>query len=210
MKNTALSVNAPPGRDVGPAADPKPTLDLVVFVTSAETLRHYAKWVQGSHPHGPVVLEACLLNQTPVHQADIVAGLTELGFDPDRIHVLGDDGVKDPDVYVDPGDGGIGAEGAYAVPNLGHKQLYLFDNISVTDAGKPVEEKLYGLLRLLAGIPKQEGIAVLFDEGADRVCFSQHCIGTLSSQQRDTVIRDALEDLQFPEQGDGELDDRHG
>lgn len=210
LKNTALSVNAPAGRDVVRAADPKTTLDVMVFVTSAETLWHYAKWVQGSHPYDSVVVEACLLNQPPGHQADIVAELTELGFDPGNIHVLQDDGVRDPDVYVDPDDGGIGAEGAYAVPGLGHKQLYLFDNISVTDAGKPVEEKLYGLMRLLAGIPKQGGLAVLFDEGADRVCFSHHCISTLSSEERDAVIREALEDLRFPERVHRSLGARHG
>lgn len=208
LKNNALSIKSPPGRDLVPAAVPKTALELVVFVTSPETLWHYAKWVHGSDPRESVVVEACLLNQAPAQRADILAELTELGFDPEKIHVLQDDGVRDPDLYVDQLDGGIGAADAYAVPNLGHPSLYLFDNISVTDAGKPVKKKLYGLMRLLAGIPKRAGLAVLFDEEADRVCFSHHCISTLSSRQRDMVIREALEDLRFPEQAHRSLGDR--
>ena len=210
MKNTALSVNPPSGPNVSRTPDTGPALDVVVFVTSAKTLWHYAKWVQGTPAQDSVVVEACLLNQSLEHQASTVAELTELGFDPARIHILPDDGVRNPDVYVDPDDGGIGATGAYAVPDLGQKRLYLFDNISVTEEGKPVERRLYGLLRLLAGIPRQAALAVLFDEGADRICFSRHCFSTLSGQQRDMVIREALEDLRFPERAQRASDQDHG
>ena len=167
-------------------------LQLVVFTTSVRHLRHYAKWTQGSFGRGCVV-DVCLLEQAPATRDRSLAELVSLGFDRGRVHVLDDDGVRDPDLYVDPVDGGIAADGAYAVPSLGDKALYIFDNISVTDRDKLVEAKLYRLMRLLAGIPRQRGFAVLFDRRVDRVCFAQHCIGTLSSRQRDTVISAARE-----------------
>ncbi len=192
---TALAIDSPPGGEVLRDTDRNAALQLAVFLTSAETLRHYAKWACGTYPHERVVVEACLLDQDPACRDEIIEELARLGFDPSRIHVLEDDGVRDPDVYVDPYDGGIGVPGAYAVPHLGHKGLYLFDNISVTEGDKPVKDKLYRLMRLLAGIPRQGGYAILFDGEADRICFSQHCMSTLKGRQRDKVIREALDDL---------------
>ena len=142
-----------------------------------------------------MVVEACLLEQSLGSRERISAELLRLGFDPARLHVLGDDGVRDPDLYVDPVTGGIGAVGAYAVSNLGAKGLYLFDNVSITDGREPVTAKLYRLTRLLAGIPRNRSFAVLFERSQDRVCFSQHCIGTLKAHQRDLVVSEALEDL---------------
>ena len=176
-------------REVGRNA----ALHIAVFSTSVETLQHYAKWARGSCRHEQVVVEACLLDQKLERREDILATLALLGFDSSRVHVLDNDGVTDPDVYVDPFDGGIGAAGAYAVPNLEDKALYLFDNISVSDGIRPAKNKLYRLMRLMAGIPRQRGLAVLFDGRSDRVCFSQHCIRTLDGRQRDMVIEEALE-----------------
>lgn len=191
-----LATNIPPKR----IADRNAVLQLAVFTTSVDNLRHYAKWARGSHPHQGVVVEACLLHQNLAQRDDSIAALVQLGFDPSRLHMLDDDGVRDPDLYVDPFDGGIGADGAYAVPNLGDKALYLFDNISVTDGDKPAKDKLYRLMRLLAGIPRQRGFAVLFECRGDRICFAQHCIGTLNAHQRDRVISEALDDLRGPSQ----------
>ncbi len=169
-------------------------LQVVVFSTAVETLHHYAKWASGNHPYSGVVVDACLLEQDLSKRDDLVAELTEWGFDPTRTHVLHDDGVLDADLYVDPFDGGIGAEGAYAVPDLGDRAVYIFDGISVTGSGKSDRTKLYRLMRLMAGVPRRRSLAVLFERRADRVCFSQHCISTLNGQQRDAVIFEALED----------------
>ena len=192
---TAPAIDSPPRGEVLRNAEGHPTLQLAVFLTSAEVLRHYAKWACGADPNERVVVEACLLDQDLDCRDEIIGELTRLGFDPSRIHVLEDDGVRDPDVYVDPYQGGIGAHGAFAVPDLGDKGLYLFDNIPVTEGDKPAKDKLYKLMRLMAGIPKDGGYAILFDGEADRICFSQHCISTLKGRQRDMVIREALDDL---------------
>ena len=92
--------------------------------------------------------------------------------------------------------GNRGRRRPYAVPGLGGKHLYVFDDISVAEGCRPVEAKVHGLMRLMAGIPKESGIAVLFDGGEDRLCFARYCIRTLDSKQRDALIREALEDLQ--------------
>ncbi len=177
-----------------PGAGARGTVQVAVFSTAIETLHHYAKWVSGNHPYSGVVVDACLLEQDLARRDNMIMELARLGFDPARTHILEDDGVLDPDLYVDPFDGGIGADGAYAVPRLGDKAVYLFDNISVTHGKRPVRKKLFRLMRLLAGIPRKRGMAVLFERRADRVCFSQHCISTLNAQQRDAVIFEALED----------------
>jgi hypothetical protein len=47
-------------------------------------------------------------------------------------------------------------------------------------------------MRLMAGIPRQSGTAVLFELGDERVYFSRHCIRTLDAKQRDVLIRGGL------------------
>jgi len=200
LDNTALSLVSPAGADSARRQDTRGPLELVVFAMSVDTLRHYAKWAQRPHPHEAVVVDACLLYQRPQHRGAILSRLAEEGFDRGRIHILYDDGVRNPDTYVDRFDGGIGADGAYAVPGLGDKHLYVFDDLSVMDGRRPVEAKLHSLMRLMAGIPRQSGMAVLFEGGQDRVCFSRHCIRTLDAKQRDVLIREALEDLRYTEQ----------
>ena len=196
-----LATKIAPRRTALPDTSRDPVLQVAVFSTSVDILRNYAKWARGSQPHQGVAVETCLLDQDPAHRDATLAELVRLGFEADSTHILEDDGVRDPDLYVDPYDGGIGVEGAYAVSNLGNKALYLFDNISVTDWNGPAKDKLHKLMRLLAGIPKQRGFAVLFDRRQDRVCFSQYCISSLSAHQRDKVLSEALLALRERSQG---------
>ena len=170
-----------------------------MFAMSAQILWHYQKWLCPTQQHRPLVIDVCLLYQDLNRRNEILAGLQQLGLERDRIHLLGDDGVRDPDIYVDRWDGGIGTPGAFAVPNLEGKHLYLFDNLSVTADGKPVARKQHELMRLLAGIPRQSGVAVLFDAGDDRLCFSRHCIRTLDGRHRDAVIREVVAELREQE-----------
>ena len=142
------------------------------------------------------MINLCLLYQRPEDREATLTELIQWGFDAGRIHIFEDDGVRDPDIYVSRLDGGIGADGAYAVPGLDGKHLYVFDEVSVIEGGKPVEAKIYGLMRLMAGIPKESGMAVLFDRGEDRLCFARHCIRTLDASHRDALTREAFEDLQ--------------
>ncbi len=169
------------------------SLDIVVFANMPETVSCYAKWIGWTSQTSWINIDFCLLDQNPEDTKKIISNLSKLGFDQRRIHVLNDDGIINPDLYVDPVEGGIGAKGAYAVPNLGDKHFYLFDNLSITRDGEVVKNKFYGLTRLLAGIPRDRGLSVLFDEGSDRICFAKHCIMTLSGKYRDKLIREVIE-----------------
>ncbi len=196
MRSIPLSAANPAGADAAQRGTDRATLEVVVFATSVGTLGHYTSWVLQSHLQGAVVINLCLLYQKPEKREATLTELIQLGFSPGRIHILEDDGIRDPDIYVSRFDGGIGADGAYAVPGLDGKHLYVFDELSVTEGGKPVEAKIYGLMRLMTGIPRDSGMAVLFDRGEDRLCFARHCIRTLDANHRNALIREALEDLQ--------------
>ncbi len=198
VRNIPLSAVNPAGADAAQRGNDCTTLEVVVFATSVGTLGHYTSWVLQSHLQGAVVINLCLLYQRPENRDATLTELIQWGFNAGRIHILEDDGIRDPDIYVSRFDGGIGADGAYAVPGLGGKHLYVFDELSVTKGGKPVEAKIYKLMRLMAGIPRESGMAVLFDRSEDRFCFAQHCIRTLDANHRDALIREALEDLQNP------------